>query len=93
LFVSQAVVGEASRGDAAVAAKRTARLCGVSVLELSAGDAIHIAVAAVNQVNCLPTWSCTHIANAAVRGKIEEACRSRGLQAPLICTPEELMEV
>jgi hypothetical protein len=112
LFVSQAVVDEASRGDAAVAAKRTALLGGISVLELSAGvhelanqllrshavpvsamiDAIHIAVAAVNQVNYLLTWNCTHIANAAVRGKIEEACRSTGLQAPVICTPEELME-
>ena len=55
-------------------------------------DAIHIAVAAVNRMNYLLTWNCTHIANAAVRGKIEAACRSRGLQAPVICTPEELME-
>lgn len=113
LFVSQAVVDEASRGDATVAAKRTAFLDGISVLELSAGvdalatqllrthavpasamiDAIHIAVAAVSQVNYLLTWNFTHIANAAVRGKIEEACRNTGLQAPVICTPEELMEV
>jgi hypothetical protein len=34
----------------------------------------------------------THIANAAIRGKIEEACRDAGLRAPTICTPEELME-
>lgn len=113
LFVSQAVVDEASRGDATVAAKRSALLGGMSVLELSAGvyelanqllrthavpasamiDAIHIAVAAVNQVNYLLTWNCTHIANAAVRGKIEEACRSTGLQTPVICMPDELMEV
>ena len=55
-------------------------------------DAVHIAVAAVNHVNYLVTWNCTHIANAAVRGKIEEACRSAGLPTPTICTPEELME-
>ena len=55
-------------------------------------DAVHIAVAAVNRVNYLVTWNCTHIANAAVRGKIEEACRSAGLPTPIICTPEELME-
>jgi hypothetical protein len=113
LVVSQAVVDEAGRGDASVAARRMALLNGVPVIELSVGvhelagqllvkhalpataliDAIHIAVAAVNQVSYLLTWNCTHIANATVRGKIEEACRSQGLQAPVICTPEELMEV
>ena len=55
-------------------------------------DAVHIAVAAVNHVNYVVTWNCTHIANAAVRGKIEEACRSAGFPTPTICTPEELME-
>ena len=55
-------------------------------------DAVHIAVAAVNHVNYLVTWNCSHIANAAVRGKIEDACRSAGLPPPTICTPEELME-
>ena len=55
-------------------------------------DAVHIAVAAVNRIDSLLTWNCTHIANAAVRGKIEQACRAAGLQAPVICTPEELME-
>ena len=55
-------------------------------------DAVHIAVAVVHHVDYLVTWNCTHIANAAVRGKIEEACRSAGLRTPTICTPEELME-
>jgi hypothetical protein len=55
-------------------------------------DAIHIAVAAVNHMNYLLTWNLTHIANAAIRGKIEQACRDAGLRAPIICTPEELME-
>jgi hypothetical protein len=55
-------------------------------------DAIHIAGAAVNRIAYLVTWNCAHIANAAVRGKIEEACRAAGVRAPIICTPEELME-
>ena len=55
-------------------------------------DAVHIAVAAVNRVDYLLSWNCRHIANAAVRGKIERACRAAGLQAPVICTPEELTE-
>lgn len=56
-------------------------------------DAVHIAVTAVNEIDYLLTWNCRHIANAAVRGKIEETCRAEGLRAPVICTPEELMEI
>ncbi len=41
----------------------------------------------------LLTRNCTHIANAAVRGKIEQACLDLGLEPPIICTPEELMEI
>ena len=39
-------------------------------------DALHIAAATVNRIAYLVTWNCTHIANAAVRGKIEDACRA-----------------
>jgi len=112
LFVSEAVVEEATRGDAVVAARRAALLSGIPVLDLAPEvhelatrlvlvravpakalvDAVHIAVAAVNRVDYLLSWNCRHIANAAVRGKIEQACRAAGLQAPVICTPEELTE-
>jgi hypothetical protein len=40
----------------------------------------------------LLTSNRTHIANATIRGKIEHTCRDIGLQPPIICTPEELME-
>ena len=40
----------------------------------AAPDALHIAVAVINGMDYLLTWSCTHIANAALRTKIEEAC-------------------
>jgi predicted nucleic acid-binding protein len=112
LFVSQAVVEEASRGNAVAAARRLALFEGIPVLGLNeeidaianqllrAGavpakariDAIHIAVAAINRMEYLVTWNLTHIANAAIRGKIERTCRGTGLQAPVICTPEELPE-
>ena len=112
LFVSQAVVDEATRGNAAAAARRMSLLAGIPLLALGGEvdefanrllqrsvvpgkatvDAIHIAVAAVNRVDYLVTWNCTHIANAAIRGKIEQTCRDAGLSAPIICTPEELME-
>ena len=67
-------------------------LRGHAVPENALVDAVHIAVTAVNQIDYLLTWNCRHIANAAVRGKIEQACRAAGVQAPAICTPEELME-
>lgn len=53
-------------------------------------DALHVAAAAVHGMDFLLTWNCAHIANARVRAKVEEQCRSLGLQPPTICTPEEL---
>lgn len=55
-------------------------------------DAVHIAIAAVNGVNYLLTWNCTHIANAVLRPIIEQACRGQGFEPPVICTPEELLD-
>jgi hypothetical protein len=57
----------------------------------AAADALHIAVAAVNGVAYLVTWNCTHIANAALRAKIESICRQMGYEPPVICTPKELL--
>lgn len=58
----------------------------------AAVDALHISIATVHKVEYLLTWDCRHIANAAMRIKIEAVCRSRGCTAPIMCTPEELME-
>jgi len=58
----------------------------------AAVDALHVAVAVVNGMDYLVTWNCTHIANAAVRNRIERVCRSKGYEPPVICTPEELLE-
>ncbi|EGV15983.1 type II toxin-antitoxin system VapC family toxin [Thiocapsa marina] len=55
-------------------------------------DAYHVALAAVNGVEYLLTWNCTHIANAHTRPKIEATCRTLGYEPPVICTPIELME-
>ncbi len=55
-------------------------------------DAYHIAIAAVNGIEYLLTWNCTHIANAAMRSDIETVCRNHGYEPPTICTPQELME-
>jgi predicted nucleic acid-binding protein len=111
LFVSQAVLTEAGRGDATAAALRLQVLADVSALPVTAEaeqlagqliqdqamaaeaaiDALHVAVAVVNGMDYLVTWNCAHIANAELRVKIEGTCRQARLQAPIICTPEELL--
>jgi predicted nucleic acid-binding protein len=53
-------------------------------------DALHVAIAAVHQVNYLLTWNYKHIANAGMRQKIEYVIRSAGYEPPVICTPQEL---
>ncbi len=59
----------------------------------AAVDALHIAVAVANGMDFLLTWNCTHLANAALRNKIESACRDKGYEPIIICTPKELLEV
>jgi hypothetical protein len=56
-------------------------------------DALHIAVATVGGMDYLLTWNCKHIANATLRPKIEAVCRESGYEPPIICTPQELLEV
>lgn len=60
--------------------------------EAAIQDAAHIAIAAANGVDYLVTWNFRHLANAAARPLIESVCRRAGLRAPVVCTPEELME-
>jgi hypothetical protein len=55
-------------------------------------DALHIAVAAAHGMDYLLTWNCCHIANAMMRARIETSCLDAGCDAPVICTPEELLE-
>jgi predicted nucleic acid-binding protein len=61
--------------------------------EKAAADALHIAVATVQGMDYLLTWNLKHLANAAIRNAIADACRQRGYEPPVICTPEELLEV
>ncbi len=63
------------------------------ILPAKAGDdALHIAIAATQRVPYLLTWNCRHLANATMRPLIESMCASNGTKAPIICTPEELLE-
>ena len=112
LFVSQAVLEEASGGDAEAARRRANAIAGINSLDVTARahdlaramidgraipsqaavDAVHVATAAVHGMDYLLTWNCKHIANAAMRQRIESICREQGFDPPTICTPEELLE-
>ena len=59
----------------------------------AAADALHLALAAVNGMEFLLTWNCTHLANAVVLRVVNAVCRDNGYEPPLVCTPEELMIV
>ena len=77
--------------DASAHCKATLRPKQRSLPTKARADALHIAVAAVNGMDFLLTWNCTHIANAALRPRIEEICRAAGFEPPVICTPLELL--
>ena len=51
-----------------------------------------IAVATTQGAPYRLTWNCRHLANATMRPLIEAVCAGQGLMAPIICTPEELLE-
>ena len=70
-----------------------ALVTGIPLPAKAALDAYHISVAAINGVEYLLTWNCKHIANPALRHRIERICRERGYEPPVICTPPELMEI
>ena len=56
-------------------------------------DVFHISIAAVRGIEFLLTWNCKHIANPALRKRIELICREEGYDPPVICTPPEIMEI
>jgi hypothetical protein len=64
---------------------------GVPLPPKAGADAAHIAVSAYHGIDFLMTWNSAHIANAELRPRIEQACRTRGYSPPILCTPDELM--
>ena len=68
-------------------------ITGVPLPKKASIDALHISVATVNGVEYLLTWNCKHIANPSMRPQIERICRDMGFEPPVICTPQELLEI
>jgi len=57
----------------------------------SMGDAVHLALACVHEVDYLLTWNCKHLANASKIEHIQVVNRRLGLLTPVILTPEMLL--
>jgi hypothetical protein len=53
-------------------------------------DAVHIAVAAVHEMDYLLTWNYRHIDNAETKPAVRSVCAVGGYRCPEICTPQEL---
>jgi hypothetical protein len=55
-------------------------------------DSIHLAAAVLNGMDYLVSWNFSHIVGARPRSVIERINFLKGIESPVICTPEELME-
>jgi len=65
----------------------------IRIPEKARGDAYHLAIAAFHGMDFLVTWNFGHILNPRVRTVFEAINTLQGISTPIICTPEELMEV
>ncbi len=65
----------------------------IDIPEKALADVYHLALAAWHGIDYLVSWNCTHIVSGRVRAIVEQVNARRGIRTPIICTPEELMEV
>ena len=65
----------------------------MNIPEKARGDAYHLAVAAFHGMDFLVTWNFGHILNPRVRIVVQNINTVQGISTPIMCTPEELMEV
>lgn len=65
----------------------------LKIPERAARDAAHLAFAAAYRIDYLLTWNCRHIAHTEVRRRLRESNARLRAWTPVICTPEELVDV
>jgi predicted nucleic acid-binding protein len=66
---------------------------GIPIPGKARGDAYHLAVATYHGIDFLVSWNFAHILSPRVREVVQSINTARGISSPLICSPEELMEV
>lgn len=65
----------------------------IDLPEKARADAYPPALAVWHGMDYLVTWNCTHIAGGKVKLIVERTNAGSGTGSPIICTPEELMEI
>ena len=65
----------------------------IDLPEKARADAYHLALAVRHGMDYLVTWNCTHIAGGKVKLIVQRVNAGRALATPIICMPEELMEI
>jgi len=56
-------------------------------------DASHLATAVWHEIDYLLSWNCKHIVSGRVKRVLEKINADLNIKTPVLCTPEELMEV
>lgn len=59
----------------------------------AAADAMHVAIAAANQMTYVLTWNCSHLANPQIASRVAALCEEYDLRCPTICTPVDLIKI
>ncbi len=54
-------------------------------------DALHIAIATVNNIGFIVTLNFKHINNPFMKNKIREIIKEEGYNCPVLCSPEEFI--
>jgi len=56
-------------------------------------DAAHIATATIHGMDALISLNFRHLVNASIQARLRRLALREGYELPVICTPEELMEI
>ncbi len=65
----------------------------IDIPEKAKIDAFHLAVATWHKMDYVLSWNCKHIASGRVQKILQETNIRLNIHTPVMCTPEELMEV
>ncbi len=65
----------------------------LNIPEKARADAYHLATATWHGMDFLVSWNCTHIVSGRVKMIIDEINEKYHIKSPILCTPEELMEI
>ncbi len=66
---------------------------GLQIPEKAKIDAFHLALAVWHKMDYVLSWNCKHIASGRVQKRLQQMNERLKMHIPVVCTPEELMEV